>query len=374
MPTAPRIEYASIDDLLLDPTNPRLGRRVASPKLSQEKVLDIMSDWTLDELAESFLMSGFWPQEAVITVKEKLYGQSHFVVVEGNRRLAALKNLKMAVDGKQPSKYWTGLVAGKTVPKALFDSVPYILVANRKDVSSYLGFRHVTGIKEWNPAEKAEYIAKLIDDDNLSFEDVRKQIGSKAPTVRQHYISYRLLLQMEQQEDVSIEAVEEKFSVLYLSLRTQGVQKYLHIDIQAPPEKAKTPVPKAHLENLVNFSRWLFGDDKHAPLFTDSRNVDNFGKILESDAAVEYLERTPDPRFELAYRKAGVGEQDVIDLIAGASDNIQLALTEAHVFRKSTQVQKTVRRLCTDTAALVNVFPMIKADVLKEMQEDAGSA
>ncbi len=89
---------------------------------------------------------------------------------------------------------------------------------------------------------------------------------------------------------------------------------------------------------------------------------------------MEYLERTPDPRFELAYRKAGVGEQDVIDLIAGASDNIQLALTEAHVFRKSVRVQKTVRRLCTDTTALLNVFPMLKAEVLKEMQEDAGSA
>ena len=374
MPTAPRIEYASIDALLLDPTNPRLGRRVASPKLSQEKVLDIMSDWTLDELAESFLTSGFWPQEALIAVKETIYGKPHLVVVEGNRRLAALKYLKMAVDGKQPSKYWTSLVAGINVPKALFNDVPYIQVGSRKDVSSYLGFRHVTGIKEWNPAEKAEYIAKLIDDNNLTYEDVRKQIGSKAPTVRQHYISYRLLLQMEQQEDVSVEAVEEKFSVLYLSLRTQGVQKYLHIDIQAPPNKAKTPVPKAHVDNLVNFSRWLFGDEKHPPLFTDSRNVDNFGKILESDAAVEYLERTPDPRFELAYRKAGVGEQDVIDLIAGASDNIQLALTEAHVFRKSVRVQKTVRRLCTDTTALLNVFPMLKAEVLKEMQEDAGSA
>jgi hypothetical protein len=237
-----------------------------------------------------------------------------------------------------------------------------------------LGFRHVTGIKEWNPAEKAEYIAKLIDDNNLSYEDVRKQIGSKAPTVRQHYISYRLLLQMEQQEDVSVEAVEEKFSVLYLSLRTQGVQKYLHIDIQAPPNKAKTPVPKAHLDNLVNFARWLFGDDKQPPLFTDSRNVDNFGKILESPAAVNYLERTPNPRFELAYRKAGVGEQDIIDLIAGASDNIQLALTEAHVFRKSEKVRKAVRRLCSDTVAILNVFPAIKGEVLKEMQEDAGSA
>ncbi|MCC6486912.1 MAG: ParB N-terminal domain-containing protein [Candidatus Hydrogenedentes bacterium] len=374
MPTAPKIEYKSVDILQLDPTNPRLGRHVASPKISQAKVLDIMSDWTLDELAESFLQSGFWPQEALIVVKEKLYGKDQFVVVEGNRRLAALKYLKLAVDGKPSSSYWAGLVDGKSIDKALFDDVPYIEVKSREDVAAYLGFRHVTGIKEWNPAEKAEFISKLIEESKLSYEEVSKKIGSKAPTVRQHYISYRLLLQMEQQEDVSIEAVEEKFSVLYLSLRTQGAQKYLHIDIQAPPNKAKTPVPKEHVQNLVNFSRWLFGDEKHTPLFTDSRNVDAFGRVLESDEGVEYLERTENPRFELALRKAGVGEQEIVDLISGASDNVQLALTEAHVYRKSDQVQKAVRRLGIDLVALLNVFPAAKADILKELGENAGAA
>lgn len=99
MPTAPKIEYESVDNLFLDPTNPRLGRHIASPKLPLEKVMEIMSDWTLDELAESFLQRGFWPQEALIVVEEKLYGQSHLVVVEGNRRLAALKYLKLAAEG-----------------------------------------------------------------------------------------------------------------------------------------------------------------------------------------------------------------------------------------------------------------------------------
>ena len=374
MPTAPRIQYESVDELLLDPTNPRLGRRVASPKLSQEKVLDIMSDWTLEELAESFLSNGFWPQEALIAVREVLYGKSSLVVVEGNRRLAALKYLQSAVDGDHASKRWERLLAGRKVPKELFESVPYILMPSRQQVASYLGFRHVTGIKEWNPAEKAEYIAKLIEENNLSYEDVRRQIGSKTPTVRQNYISYRLLLQMEQHEDVSIEAVEEKFSVLYLSLRTQGAQSYLHIDIQAPPTKAKNPVPKAHLENLANFARWLFGDEKRPPLFTDSRNVDNFGKVLESTEAIEYLERTENPRFEMALRKAGVGEDEIIDLISGASDNIQLAQTDAFRYRKSSIVQKAVRRLGTDVTALLNVFPAVKKEVLEEMEEDAGTA
>lgn len=373
MPIAPKIEYASVDQLFLDPTNPRLGRRVASPNLPQENVMEAMRDWTLDELAVSFLESGFWPQEALIVVKETLYGKARLVVVEGNRRLAALKFLHMATVGEAHSKHWSDLLDEKKIPKGLFEAIPYILVSSRNKVTAYLGFRHVTGIKEWKPAEKAQYIAKLIEEENLSYDDVRRKIGSKTPAVRRHYISYRLLRQMDEQEAISMDKVEDKFSVLYLSLRTHGVQKYLHIDIDATQEKAKLPVPKKHLENLVRFSRWLFGDEANLPLFTDSRNVDKFGKILESDEAVEYLERTPNPRFELALRKAGVGEQDLIELIEGASDNIQLALTEAHLFRKNEKIQKAVKRLFINAHAILNVFPAIKNDIQEEMKDDAST-
>src|SRR5207249_1630282 len=101
-----------------------------------------------------------------------------------------------------------------------------------------LGFRHVTGIKEWNPAEKAEYIADLVEKHKMTYDEVRKKIGSKTETVRRNYISYRLLLQMEGEEDIDSARVEDKFSVLYLSLRSVGVQKYLQIDIQAEPNHA----------------------------------------------------------------------------------------------------------------------------------------
>jgi ParB-like chromosome segregation protein Spo0J len=312
------ISYAPIDELFLDPLNPRLGRRFASETLKQSQVLDAMRDWTLEELAESFLANGFWPQEALIAVREKCEGiEGRLVIVEGNRRLAALKCIEQAASGQKSPRFWRDLVKNHEVPGALLKQVPYIEVPSRKDVAEYLGFRHVTGIKEWKPAEKAQYIAKLIDDLGLSYDDVRRKIGSKTPTVRQHYISYKLLLQMQEQDEIAIDKVEEKFSVLYLSLRTQGAQQYLRIDIHAPPEKARTPVPKEAYENLVRFARWLFGDDKRPPLFTDSRNVDNFGRVLESAEGVEYLERTPEPSFELAVRKAGVGEEEVQQLILG---------------------------------------------------------
>ncbi|MEO8007534.1 MAG: hypothetical protein ABI728_03295 [Betaproteobacteria bacterium] len=87
------LKYASVDELFLDPTNPRLGRKHASPSLSQEKILGLMRDWSLEELAVSFLESGYWPNEALVVIKEKLYGKTCLVVLEGNRRLAALKLL-----------------------------------------------------------------------------------------------------------------------------------------------------------------------------------------------------------------------------------------------------------------------------------------
>ncbi len=61
-----------------------------------------MINWSLDELAVSFIDSGYWPHEAMIVVREK--GQN--VVVEGNRRLAALKVFKLAKDGNPKTKKW----------------------------------------------------------------------------------------------------------------------------------------------------------------------------------------------------------------------------------------------------------------------------
>ena len=87
------IQYASVDDLDLDAQNPRLGRHNIAQDLSQPHVLRLMEDWSLEELAISFLESGFWSQEALVVVKERKGKVTRKIVVEGNRRLAALKFL-----------------------------------------------------------------------------------------------------------------------------------------------------------------------------------------------------------------------------------------------------------------------------------------
>jgi len=362
------VEWNDLNSLYLDPKNPRLGRHFIARNPSQDEVLDQIKDWTLDELAVSFLESGFWTQEALVITSEKIGRSNRDVVIEGNRRLAALKLLDQAAHGEPVARKWKNFV--KDVGESKLEklrSVPCIRADSRKEVQAYLGFRHVSGIKEWNPAEKAEFIAHLIDDEKLTYEQVMRKIGSKTPTVRQNYIAYRLLNQMETEaSEISIEHVESRFSVLYLSLRTPGTQKYLQINLHADPKEARHPVPRARLPKLQNFALWLFGDDERSPVLPESRDIDAFGRILESTKAIEYLERTERPSFAAAYRLAGGDEPEVVKHLDRAADEVEEALRTVHRHKKSPRVREASKRLGEDVMRLLEIFPDVKADIFSE--------
>lgn len=328
-----------------------------------------MRNWVLDELALSYLESGFWTQGALWVVKEALDGQERLVVVEGNRCLATLIYLRRAINGDPISKKWALLVENKNEDdfEELFNRIPYIQIDSRQEVEAFLRFRHVTGIKQWHPEQKARYITKLIDEQGMSYEEVMRKIGSRTSPVRHHYISYRLLLQMEDSlEDFSINDAERQFIVMYHLLRTQGVQKYLGIDIFADTEAAKTPVPKTRLEALAKFALWLFGNQEQLPLFTDWRRIDHFNKILESPEAVWYLENNKNPSFDYAFQLASGDESDLVQLIGEASADVKLALIRVHHYKDSLEIQRAVERLAIDSKELLNRFPKLLAEFLSD--------
>ena len=153
----------------------------------------MMGNWDLDKLAMSYLENGFWTHEMLLVVKEELDGEQRLVVVDGNRRVAALICLRQVINGEEISKKWGALVENKSIPEKLFEKIPYIQIHSRQEVESFQAFHHrVTGIKQWLPTQKSEYIAKLIDEQGMSYEDIRRMIGSSISMVRYHYISYRL--------------------------------------------------------------------------------------------------------------------------------------------------------------------------------------
>ena len=365
MALSTKIDFATLEELYLDPRNPRLGLSRSEQLPTQERVMELVRSWSLEELAVSFLENGYWPQEAVIVVEEELYGPpANLVVVEGNRRVAALKYLKLALSGQTDSRVWRRMSEDAQPDERLFEEVPYIRADSRQDVIAFLGFRHVTGIKEWDPPEKAEFIAHMIDDLELSYDSVRKQIGSRTETVRRNYIAFRILQQINSLDiEVSEVGIRSRFSVLFLSLREAGVQSFLGVNILADPKEAQIPVPESRAGNLADFSRWLFGTDREKPLFTDSRYVGNFARVLSSQESVEYLRYSPSPSFDLALQKAGVEDEEIEGQLREASNQMELALSRVHLHLDSDEIQKAVRRLALNARELISKFPSISEEV-----------
>lgn len=337
-----QIQFAPLSDFFLDSRNPRLGRSVRESNLSQDQLLDHMRQWSLEELATSFLESGFWAHEAVLCTTEDINGQERLVVIEGNRRIAALKILHNTISGERESRKWQELIQGVDPPTKLFEKVPYIHFPDRNALDSFLGFRHVTGIKEWAPPEKAQFIAKLIDEKNLSYREVMRKIGSTTPVVERNYIAFCMLKQMENTEDLDFEEVENRFSVLFLSLRSRRVQDFLGIieKFNIDPKEVMPPVNEDHIQNLREYCKWLFGDAERSPIVRDSRDVDRFARVLTSDKALEYLRNVRRPNLETAYAIAGGDLEELYELLAAATYSLQQALQVIHLHKADDRVRE----------------------------------
>ena len=354
------IEYAALDQIALDPKNPRLGRSAQNRSLQQHEIFDMLRDWSLEELATSFLESGFWAHEAVLCVEEEVHGDNRLVVIEGNRRIAALMRLKKTYDGDETSRKWLEIIDDFAEPEVLFSQVPFIRIDNRREVDAFLGFRHVTGIKQWTPPEKARFIAKLIDENGLSYQDVMRQIGSKTPTVQKNYIAYSILIQMEKTEGLDIEKVENKFSVLFLSLARSYVREFLGIKekFEVPPSQVKLPVPADFIQNLKDYSRWLFGDEENAPVVTDSRQVDKFARVLASEEGLDYLRTVKRPSLEKAFVIAGGDQEELYELMSTAAYNVEEALSSIHHFSDDEKLIRIVQRLSTNVSQINKIFEL----------------
>ena len=79
----------SVTGLHLDAKNPRLGLETQS-QAPREIIQHLFEHDKAMEIADSIATRGFFPNEPLLAIKEN----GRTVVIEGNRRLAALKALR----------------------------------------------------------------------------------------------------------------------------------------------------------------------------------------------------------------------------------------------------------------------------------------
>lgn len=275
----PRIPQTAVDiptdQLLLDPENPRLVEH-GVPAGSTQAAL-VKSLWTMmavEEVAMSIAYSGFFRHEPLIVEKH----DSKYVVLEGNRRLAAVRIL--TDDDLRESLKATSLPRIDAARRKSLESLPCV-VTTRRDVWQYLGFKHVNGPATWGSYSKAQYVAQVHNDYGVPLEEIADQIGDTHSTVER---MYRGLMVIEQAEEAKVfdrgnSIGKFHFSHIYTGLDKQGFREFLGITDK--PRSERRPVPASKMKHLEEVCRWLYGDEAKdiAPVLK-SQNPDL--KILDA--------------------------------------------------------------------------------------------
>ena len=195
----------SVASLYLDPKNPRLGRETVA-RAPHEIIQYLFKHDKAMEVAESISRNGYFQNEPLLAVREA----GKIVVVEGNRRLAALKALNEPdlLEKAQAKRI-------EVLSSNLFDSestirVPVTIAPNRRATDKQVAIRHVrTPILRWRTENQASFIlAKL--DEGYTDDALRDELGFSAKDL-QDARATRAVADMARALDLS-EAVKTKLN------------------------------------------------------------------------------------------------------------------------------------------------------------------
>ena len=220
--------------LLFDPNNYRFQDLedfvvAEESRLHEESVQErayrrTREDPPLRQLKNSILRNGFLPVERLV-VKPYQYAENLFLVIEGNRRLAALR--WVAEDHE------AGVSADDRILQTL-KNVPVIVVQDDTDdpafQASLMGIRHVSGIKEWGGYQRAKLVADLRDNQNLDTADIADRLGMLVREVNRRYYAFRALQQMAEDEEYEPCAGPHMYPIFHEALAIPAIREWLGWD------------------------------------------------------------------------------------------------------------------------------------------------
>lgn len=347
-PTLPsgQVELVAISNLVFDPVNPRLPSDIA--KGSDEEIIRYMLDQeSLIELMRSIAEIGFFPGEPLLVFPDSEGGEK-LIVGEGNRRLAALKLLE------NPS---LAKVRSKTVQE-IFDKksknisyVPIIKYNDREDIIDYLGYRHITGVEEWDPLSKARYLQQLYrrkteGDHSVKARALARTVGSTAPTVTKILQGIAVVDRLTDLNILGEDFPESKidFSVLTTALGYQNISDFVGIDNTDPFNSESI-----NEDNLIELSDWILkkqGTGRSArSRIGESRNLGELSKLLEAGGeALEMFRSGTSLEDSIAFTKFPT--LDLHDMLGEITNKMRVALDKA-------QTIKIVDNESKETAAIL---------------------
>ena len=309
------IENIDVNKLVFDSNNPRVPLELRGVN-DEGKIIEYMiKSGNIIELMESIATNGYFNAEPLLVVEQE---NGFYKVVEGNRRLAALKlinNPELATLRKKPINE---VVANmdKRVPV----KVPCLIYRNESEILDYLGFRHITGVKDWGALEKARYLNQLyvqhVEDtgENQIYTKLAKMIGSRTEYVRRLHTALKLydLANDKAYFQLNIKESDVDFSWITTALSFKSITDYLGFSDKY------LSMAELNEDHFGRVFKWMFDPSKK--VVGESRQISQLAKVLSSGQAEKKLEMGAKLTEAILYTTQP--NEYFIELLQKAKDNM----------------------------------------------------
>jgi hypothetical protein len=317
----------------------------------------------LDELIQSICNNGYLNLEPLIVMGEEC---GPFTVLEGNRRLAAIKLIK---DRDLARECKVSLPEPTKISQKALDSIESVSVwrvKEKADAQAFIGFKHINGPYRWDAYAKARFVADWYKKDKnigLTIDSIAKQLGDNIDTIRA-YIGAVLVL--EQAEDEDLFDIKDRynpgrfaFSHLYTALGRKEYRDFLDLAKDWNQTPSERPIDYKKLPQLNEVLTYFYGSKQNKQTsLIKSQNPDlkNLGEVLVHPVALEKIRGGADLKtahnevrdagavFSETLVQASLKIDDAIALLAKYDGSASLLSVAEELVEKSETLFLTMQR------------------------------
>lgn len=281
--------------LNFDYDNPRLTTGDELSTRDDKSIICALRDIAaLDELIQSICTNRYLNLEPLIVLGEE---SGPFTVLEGNRRLAAIKLIK---DRNLARECKVSLP--ENIHQDVIESIQKVSVwrvEERADAQAFIGFKHINGPHRWDAYAKARFVAdwyKKGKSSGLTIESIARQLGDDNDTIRA-YIGAILIL--EQADKENLFDIKDRFnrgrfafSHLYTALGRKEYQEFLRLPKGWNINPSEQPIDQNMISELKEVLVYLYGSKQgnlQPKIKSQNPDLKYVGEVLVHPVALEKL-------------------------------------------------------------------------------------
>jgi ParB-like chromosome segregation protein Spo0J len=273
-----RLTYIKLQDLRFDPTNPRIIESLGeSPSQESIQRLLLGGEMKARELIPSFVENGYLIYEPLIVRPNR----GVYIVVEGNRRLAALKLMAESDDPEEKGAFTRHNL--NEIPCIIFDG-------DDKELLAYLGLRHLSKTKDWSTNAKGAFVERVLRSGH-SLKEAGRLTNTTTNSLRLILLTRRLFEEAGSLGlDLPSSGAEGETIFWHLGDAIRRTRTKNYLELQENPDPLQQPAfDETKFEYLVS---WLYGSPKTGSqrVISSIRDIKTLDECLGNHRAIQALE------------------------------------------------------------------------------------